>query len=319
MSAAPRRARVRALAKLNLGLKVLNRRPDGYHELRTVFQTISLGDTMELEFAPGRGTGIELSCRPEIPDNLAARAARLAMEAFGIRGRLALRLTKRIPLGGGLGGGSSDAAAVLLALPVLAGKRAGLGTLIELASRLGSDVPFFLLGGTAVAVGRGTELYPLPDPPSSQGLIVIPPVRVSTPEAYRALGRELTEAPGSRTISSFQELVWRLGCRPPQGWSAEPLENDFETVVYARHPRLKSARRKLKKLGARPASLTGSGAALFGLFPSRREAAAAAAAFAGAEVSVFATVSRAGYRRMWWRCLRAHLDRESWPPESRYV
>jgi 4-diphosphocytidyl-2-C-methyl-D-erythritol kinase len=319
MSPAPRRARLRALAKLNLGLKVLNRRPDGYHELRTVFQTISLADAMDVEFTPGRGAGIELISTPEIADNLVARAARLVMDALRIRGSVRLRLVKHIPAGGGLGGGSSDAAAVLLALPVLAGKRAGLATLIEMAARLGSDVPFFLLGGTAVAVGRGTELYPLPDPPVRRGLIVVPPIQVSTPEAYRALGRELTDEPGSRTINSFQAFVWRLGGGVPQGPWEEPPENDFEAVVLDRHPRLKSIRRKLRKLGAGPAMLTGSGAALFGLFRSPREAAGAAASFDAPGASAFTTVSRRRYRAMWWGCLREHLDGKSWPPESRYL
>lgn len=319
MSPAPRRARVRALAKLNLGLKVLNKRPDGYHELRTVFQTISLGDTMDIEFTPGPRAGIELVSRPEIPDNLVARAARLVMDAFRIRGSVRFQLSKRIPAGAGLGGGSSDAAAVLLALPVLAGERADMPTLIDLAGRLGSDVPFFLLGGAAVGVGRGTELYPLPDLHVRQGLIVIPPIHVSTPEAYRALGRKLTAAPGSRTMNSFQAFVWRLGCRVSPGPREEPPENDFETAVFDRHPQLKSIQRKLRKLGARPAMLTGSGAALFGLFPSRSEAAGAAAAFDASGVSAFTTVSRLRYRAMWWRCLRAHLDRKSWPPESRYL
>ena len=318
MSDLPRRARVRALAKLNLGLKVLNKRPDGYHELRTVFQTISLGDTIDIEFTPGRRSDIELASDVDIPDNLVERAARLAMEALRIRGLVRFRLAKRIPTGAGLGGGSSDAAAVLLALPVLAGKRAGLETLIELGGRLGSDVPFFLLGGTAVALGRGTELYPLPDVPARQGLVVMPPVQVSTSEAYRALRRELTPAAGSRTISSFQALVWRLACGAPEGSWEEPLENDFEAVVFDQYPQLKSIKRKLRKLGARPAMLTGSGAVLFGLFRSRSEAARAAAAFPEQDVIPVATVGRARYRAMWWRCLGAHLDRKSWPPEGRY-
>ena len=318
MSGTPRRARVRALAKLNLSLKVLNKRPDGYHELRTVFQTISLADTIDIEFTPGRRSDVELVAEVDIPDNLVERAARLAMEALRIRGRVRFRLAKRIPTGAGLGGGSSDAAAVLLALPVLAGKRADLETLIELGGRLGSDVPFFLLGGTAVALGRGTELYPLPDVPARHGLVVMPPVHVSTPEAYRALRRELTPAAGSRTINSFQALVWRLACGAPEGSWEEPLENDFEAVVFDQYPQLKSIKRKLRKLGARPAMLTGSGAVLFGLFRSRSEAVRAAAAFPEQDAFPVSTVGRARYRAMWWRCLGAHLGRKSWPPEGRY-
>src|SRR2546430_13187486 len=123
MSAGARWARVRALAKINLDLRVLGKRPDGFHELRTIFQTISVADTLEVTFTPGRKTSIELTDPAGIPDNLAVRAVRLSLDAMLATGKVELRLTKRIPMGAGLGGGSSDAAAVLLALPVLAGRR----------------------------------------------------------------------------------------------------------------------------------------------------------------------------------------------------
>ena len=127
-------ARVRALAKINLGLKILDKRPDGFHELRTVFQTISLGDVLDLEFAPARRTVIEAT--PDIPDNLVVRAAQCAFDAMRKTGRLKVRLTKKIPMGAGLGGGSSDAAAILLALPVLAGRRLSVETLLQLGAAL---------------------------------------------------------------------------------------------------------------------------------------------------------------------------------------
>jgi 4-diphosphocytidyl-2-C-methyl-D-erythritol kinase len=160
-----RRARLRALAKINLDLRVLGKRPDGFHELRTIFQTISLADTIDIAFTPGRKTSIEVEDNLGIPDNLAARAARLALDAMRITGRVEMRIAKRIPMGAGLGGGSADAAAVLLALPVLAGRKVKLPELCGLAEQLGSDVPFFLLGGRAVGIGRGSELFPLPDEP----------------------------------------------------------------------------------------------------------------------------------------------------------
>ncbi len=162
-----RSARVEALAKVNLELRVLGRRSDGYHELRTVFQTVSLADTIDIAFTPARRTAISVTSDVEIPGgNIMERAAALALEAMRTAGRVEMRLTKRIPMGAGLGGGSSDAAAVLLALPVLAGKALAPAKRMELAAILGSDVPFFLLGGTAVGLGRGTELYPLPDRPA---------------------------------------------------------------------------------------------------------------------------------------------------------
>ncbi|MBI4875985.1 MAG: 4-(cytidine 5'-diphospho)-2-C-methyl-D-erythritol kinase [Acidobacteria bacterium] len=318
MSVATRRARVTALAKLNLGLKVLHRRSDGFHELRTVFQTISLGDRLEVEFTPGRRAEVELDSAMEIADNLVIRAARLVMEMLKIRGAARFRLVKRIPMGAGLGGGSSDAAAVLVALPVLAGKRPEMEQLLELGARLGSDVPFFLLGGMAVALGRGTELYPLPDAPERSALVVAPPVHVSTAEAYRALRRGLTAAPPARHNNKFQALVWRVGGGVPQERWEEPLENDFESVVFDQYPQLKSIKRKLRRLGARSAMLTGSGAALFGLFRSPADAARAAEAFEGAPAFPVRTVSRARYRAMWWRSLGAHLSRKEWPPVSRY-
>jgi hypothetical protein len=181
----PRRVRVRALAKLNLDLRVLGKRPDGYHELRTIFQTISLADSLEIAFTPGRKTVVELQDSLAIPDNLVTRAAHLAMEAMGAGGCVEIRLTKRIPMGAGLGGGSSDAAAVLLALPVLAGRKLDLAKLSELGQQLGSDVPFFLLGGTAVGIGRGTNSFPSPmDRRSSawwwpRGCMSTPPRRIA--------------------------------------------------------------------------------------------------------------------------------------------
>ena len=184
-----RTATLPAFAKINLSLKVLGRRADGYHELRTVFQSIGLHDTLEFEFTPGRATSIELEDALAIDDNLALRAARLFFESKKVRGRLKMRLAKRIPMGGGLGGGSSDAASVLLALTALTGREATLVELSAMAARLGSDVPFFLMGGAALGLGRGEELYPLPEPKPLPVFVLAPRIHVSTAEAYRALGR----------------------------------------------------------------------------------------------------------------------------------
>jgi len=314
MTTGPRRARVDALAKINLGLKVLHRRPDGYHELRTIYQTISLADTLDAEFTRARCTSIAMAAGPEIPDNLVLRAARLVMDAMRATGQVSFRLCKRIPMGAGLGGGSSDAAAVLLALPALAGKRVPMEVLMRLAGELGSDVPFFLLGGAALGIGRGTEVYPLPDLRRSRGLLVAPAIHVSTAAAYRALGRGLTlDAPGNM-ISSFQSCIWHAGVGVWEGAS-----NDFEEAVFEQHPRLKSIKNKLVRFGAAPAMMTGSGSALYGLFDSSAKLESAIPAFRKQQVFPFVFVSRRSYRKRWWRSLAFHLEEELWPPQSRHA
>jgi 4-diphosphocytidyl-2-C-methyl-D-erythritol kinase len=317
MTGPPRRARVRAPAKINLGLKVLSRRPDGFHELRTVFQTISLGDILDFEFTAGRRTLIEST--PAIPDNLIVRAAEALFDKMRRGGALKVHLTKKVPMGGGLGGGSSDAAAVLLALPVLAGCRLPLESLLEIAAGLGSDVPFFLLGGAAVALGRGTELYPLPDTPPRRLLLVTPDVQVSTPEAYRALRRGLTSAGNINYINRFQAFAWEVGGRQARRGRPPVFENDFESVVFDLYPRLKSIKRELLKMGATSAMLSGSGSALFGLFESRAGMEASRDRL-GRNLAVPArTVSRSQFRSLWWRSLAPHMDGREWPPRSRYA
>jgi 4-diphosphocytidyl-2-C-methyl-D-erythritol kinase len=245
-----RRARLRAFAKLNLDLKVLHKRPDGFHELRTAFQTISLADLLEVEFVPGRRTRVEVESDIEIADNIAQRAATMALEESRAQGKFRIILHKRIPMGAGLGGGSSDAAAVLLSLPILTGRAIPLHRLVEIAAQLGSDVPFFLFGGTALGIGRGSEVYPLPDFPARHALVVSPQVHVSTAEAYRALDRELTSLSASPIINTFLSRAWN----PAGTLSALGpyfCENDFEGVVFKRHPELKSLKSKLQRTGAK--------------------------------------------------------------------
>jgi 4-diphosphocytidyl-2-C-methyl-D-erythritol kinase len=309
---APRRARLRALAKLNLDLRVLGKRPDGYHELRTIFQTISLADSLDIAFTPGRKTVVELADTLAIPDNLAIRSAHAALDAMHTAGRVEMRLTKRIPMGAGLGGGSSDAAAVLLALPVLAGRALDLPKLSELAQQLGSDVGFFLLGGTAVGIGRGTELFPLPDGPAQNALVIAPEVHVSTPQAYRDLSPRLTTESQQNKISSFQSQVW--------GRSVEsPARNDFEEVVFPQHPSLAEIKKRLLREGATVALMTGSGSALFGLFQDRNRISVALQSMGAHKAFPVSFVTRSRYRRMWWRALEEHITGRTWPPQSRYA
>jgi 4-diphosphocytidyl-2-C-methyl-D-erythritol kinase len=309
--------RLRSLAKINLDLRVLNKRPDGYHELRTIFQTISLADTIEVQYQPGR-TRIDIKSNLNIADNLVVRAADSVMKATRRTGRLGFVLQKRIPLGGGLGGGSSNAAAVLLALPLLLGKPLPMEKLMELGAALGSDVPFFLLGGTAVGVGRGTELYPLPDVPPRPALLIVPGIHVSTKETYAQLGRELTNDSPARAINSFQSAAWRI----PDSWPEEGV-NDFERVVFRLHPQLKSIKGKLLKLGARPALMSGSGSSLFGIFPSRqlrdRAAKSFKKEFTESKIYSVTMVSRSRYHALWRRQLATPMDSKVWPPQDRYA
>jgi 4-diphosphocytidyl-2-C-methyl-D-erythritol kinase len=311
------RVRVRSLAKINLDLRVLQKRPDGFHELRTIFQTISLADTIGIEYQRGR-TKIELKSNLNIPGNLILKAADSVMKSMRATGSLRFNLTKRIPLGGGLGGGSSNAAAVLLALPALLGKSVGFEKLLELAAELGSDVPFFLLGGTAAGLGRGTELFPLPDAPSRPGLLIAPGIHSSTPAAYAALHRKVLPEVPTDMINKFQAVAWNISSRTEAAGT-----NDFETVVFRQHPQLESIKGKLLKLGAWRAMMTGSGSALFGLFPSRELRDRAAEwfrkEFSSYQVHPFAMVSRSRYQALWRRQLEVSPGNRTWPPQDRYA
>jgi 4-diphosphocytidyl-2-C-methyl-D-erythritol kinase len=260
--------RVRAYAKINLGLKVVAKRPDGYHEIRTIYQAVSLADRMEISLA--RRRGILLECDdPAIPTdrtNLVHQAAELWKRAQRFRGGIQVRLFKRIPAGSGLGGASSDAAATLLGLERLTGDRLSGPMRFRLAARLGSDVPFFLWGGRCLGTGRGEEVYPLWDLPRRHCLIVFPGFTVSTSAAYREVGRRL-----GLTESRGGPRIWSFGARPHfslESWG--PAENDFEEVVFARWPELARLKRQLIRAGAETASLTGSGSAVFALFDSAR-------------------------------------------------
>jgi 4-diphosphocytidyl-2-C-methyl-D-erythritol kinase len=319
MTCGARTVRLLAFAKINLDLRVLYRRADNYHELRTIFQTISLADRITVAFTPSRKTAIRVKSKVEIPDNLIARAAEACLDAMRLTGRVEFDLDKRIPMGAGLGGGSSDAAAVLLALPVVAGKLLDWSALLQIGEQMGSDVPFFLLGGAAVAVGRGTELYPLPDRPAQAGLVVAPQIHVSTADAYRRLSAALTSESQQNKIVSFQSTAWRDSAGLSGEADAPWGKNDFESVVFSQHPELKSIKQGLLKLGARPAMMSGSGSAVFGLFPEREKLRRATQSLREERVFPITLVSRARYRSEWWKRLRSHTRDKLWPPQSRYA
>jgi 4-diphosphocytidyl-2-C-methyl-D-erythritol kinase len=291
--------RLPAFAKINLCLHVLGRRQDGYHELRTIFQAISLFDTLELSVVPD-SAGVEISMKsndrqlPPGGENLVVRAIQAIVPEIGFRGSVSAYLDKRIPVARGLGGGSSDAAAALIGMLRLTKAKLPLPRLIEIAAGLGADVPFFLFGGRALAVNRGDEIYPLPDAPRRTVVVVSPNgIGVSTREAYQWLSPELTNREKVPTIWRFCALCWSR-----QG----TVSNDFEEPVFGRHPRLKQIRDGLLKRGAADAALAGSGSAVFGVFQNPARARRAARAFPEDSVFVVETLSREKYgRAMRWR------------------
>ncbi len=273
----PVAARLRAHAKINLCLRVLGRRPDGFHDVRTVMQTVSLSDSLRVAVRPGTPS-VELSCNiPALRGraNLAWRAADTLLRRAGARAAVSIRLRKAIPVGAGLGGGSSDAAAVLRAMGALLPRRPAPGLLAEVAAGLGSDVPFFLLGGTALATGRGTRLESLDDLDPVPLVIARPDVEVSTAWAYGALARDRSALPpgtaGGRIVGTGSE-TWTPG--DPCGQSG--LDNDFEAVVFRRFAGIGTLKRRLSAAGARVALMTGSGSAVFGVFNTSQLARAVA-------------------------------------------
>jgi 4-diphosphocytidyl-2-C-methyl-D-erythritol kinase len=311
-----RRATLRSLAKINLDLRVPYKRPDGYHELHTIFHTISLADTIGLAFTPSRTTQITISGNVDIPGNLLVRAADALLEATGKTGAIEFTLRKRIPMGGGLGGGSSNAATVLLALPVLMGAHVEWAQLHELAANLGSDVPFFLYGGCAAGLGRGTELWPLPDFPALPGLLLTPGIHVSTPGAYRALHRILTNGEAARDTEVFRQSLWRILEGGPAGLAF--TRNDFEAAVFAQHPELATLARKLQKSGACLTRMSGSGSTLFALYARVAQRARAQQQLSRLAPKPFQFVHRRQYHSLWRRQLKEHLAHDLWPPRSRY-
>ena len=257
---------LRSYAKINWTLDVLFRREDGYHELRTIYQTISLYDCIGLTITSGE---IEITCNdPRVPcdeTNLAHRAAVMLRQAAGIEAGVRIEIDKRIPVAGGLGGGSSNAAAVLLGLARLWQVEVDQSRIIEIAMALGSDVPFFLVGGTALGIGGGEEVYPI-EQVACDGLVLTNPgFAVSTAAAYSKLSR-LTRQEAVRIIP--------LSLLAAKGIRELPLAagNDLEEVVEAAYPEIAEVKRRLLSLGARGALMSGSGATVFGVFDNLQTA-----------------------------------------------
>jgi len=393
-----------SFAKINFGLRIGCLREDGFHELRTVYQTIALHDTISVSVAGG--TGIEIRCNdPRVPTdatNTCFRIVERAMQALGVRGRVMIKMEKRLPVQGGLGGASGNAIAALLALERTLRKKFPATERLRIAAEVGSDIPLFLIGGTVLGVGRGEEVYPLPDLPPTACVIALSDLAISTPKAFAdwdgtcgagALAREKSEfdsasvsgnekavvlrKPGttprssatgkgahssraetcerdlalapeaaelisartgvdarpytaggkltptahsdrmlefSREISAWlnaAQIGRRSGVSARGGGRAEnPLldlvrtgiENDFERVVFPKYPELLEVKRVLEKAGARYASLSGSGSAIYGLFDSQQKAASAAKKLIrqGMRALVTSTLTR----RQYWKRLQ---------------
>jgi 4-diphosphocytidyl-2-C-methyl-D-erythritol kinase len=259
--------RIRSFAKINLTLSVLGRRADGYHEIRTLFQSIDLCDELEIRHSDR----LEISCAelPGLPqeENLIWKAAVSLAEKTGCRLGASINVRKNIPVGAGLGGGSSNAAATLLGLCRFWGVKVPENDLFSLGAKLGSDVPFFLSGGTALGTGRGEKIEPLPDGPASWLVVIFPGIHVSTAEAYRSLNLGLTSSSEVHTIHRFYGQV-RL----------TEIFNDFEASILPAYPPILEAKRFLQERGAVATLLSGSGSSVFGFFSNEESAFAVARA-----------------------------------------
>jgi 4-diphosphocytidyl-2-C-methyl-D-erythritol kinase len=292
-----RSAIVRAYAKINLDLRVLGTRPDGFHELRTVFQSVSLHDTVAC--SPREGPFAIECTTPGIPldrSNLIWRAADSLWRALRRDGPVhgvVIRLGKRIPLQAGLGGGSADAAATLVGLARTWGIDVRPAQLTDVAASLGADIPFFLTGGTALGLGRGDEVYPLADLPRHWIVLLIPGFGVSTGEAYGWYDAERDLARGP---------IVREPQHVPGPWPSRSAQmiNDLEAPIARHHPEIEQMKAALRRAGALAAAMSGSGSAVFGLFQKRRDATAAVNRLAGSGWQVLLTESlgRGEYARL---------------------
>ncbi len=328
---------VRSFAKINLGLYIGAPRADGFHDLRTVYQTIALHDVIRVGVS--RGKGIEIVCKcddPRVPldsSNTCYRIAALVMKELGASGKVTIEIEKRLPVQGGMGAASSNAVATMFALERALGlhsRSAGAGRRSQLrlytdaqrlriAAQVGSDLPLFVIGGTVLGVGRGEEVYPLPDLPSIPMVIVTPEIGVSTPRAFADWDALVQK--DELTHSSSSDRLFEVGCAL-SAWLAESsrntgapakvgsragsllsdlvrtgIENDFERVVFPQSPELRDIKRALERAGAGYASLSGSGSTLYGLFRSAAEAVAAAGRLRkqGLKAVATRTLTRRGY------------------------
>jgi 4-diphosphocytidyl-2-C-methyl-D-erythritol kinase len=279
---------LQAFAKINLDLRVMGRREDGYHDVRTILQTIDWADEIEIEPAD-RFEFIEHGIETG-QDNLVVRTVRAFEELAGETVRARIELFKHIPSGAGLGGGSADAAVTMLGLQRLHNKKIAEADLLRALGELGSDIPFFIYGGRALGTGRGSEITLMEDEADYALVVVVPGISIATRDAYSWL----TGMDKSNTINRF------CGQQVSGSAEAEP-GNDFESVVFPRHPLLSEIKSELLGAGARRAALSGTGSAIFGIFGSAEEAARAVPCVASlGEARLTQPLSRPEYLRRIW-------------------
>jgi 4-diphosphocytidyl-2-C-methyl-D-erythritol kinase len=316
---------VRSFAKINIGLRIGPARPDGFHQLYTVYQTIALHDVIKVDLQ--KGVGIEIRCKdPKVPadeTNTCYRVADRVLRSMKQRSKIIITIEKQLPVQGGLGAASSNAVATLFALERLLKAEFDAEERLRIASEVGSDLPLFLIGGTVLGLGRGEQVLPLADQSTTPCVVLLPGVGVSTAEAFGnwdelmeedgVRDRGLTSAASSDKMEEFSRSVY-VWLRPATGVPAEKgggraetplldlvragIENDFERVVFPKHPELRDLKRALEREGARYSSLSGSGSALYGLFESEEQAQRAAQQISekkGVNAIATRTLTRAEY------------------------
>jgi 4-diphosphocytidyl-2-C-methyl-D-erythritol kinase len=302
---------VQSFAKINIGLYIgpPEMRSDGFHELRTVYQTIALHDTVKVEIKRNM-TGVEIKCK---------------VKTFKLRGRVVITIDKQLPIQGGLGAASGNALATMIGIEREVKKRLDALDRLRICAEVGSDVPLFLLGGTVLGLGRGEQVYPLPELPELDVVIATPDVGVSTPKAFAAwdglfTGPKMTKSGQSDTLNKFSNHIYewldKYCCSPESGVSAkggnraEPLlldlvrtgiENDFERVVFPQFPELRDIKQAMEHAGAKYASLSGSGSTVYGLFVSQAAAMKAVATLEAKGIPAVAT--RTLTRQQYWQGL----------------
>ncbi|HET7185800.1 MAG TPA: 4-(cytidine 5'-diphospho)-2-C-methyl-D-erythritol kinase [Terriglobales bacterium] len=316
---------VRAYAKINVGLYIGTARADGFHQLSTIYRTIDMHDVVRV--TASAGTGIEIRCKnPQVPQdesNTCWRVAERVLRALKQRRRVVIQIEKNLPVQGGLGAGSSNAVATMLALERELGKPLPAEDKLSIAVETGSDVPLFLIGGAVLGLGHGEQVFPLAEPPLMHLVVATPNVGISTPKAFADWDSltanertALTPAASASRIDVFSRsmFAWLAGSlsgvpvkdrdraeTPLLDLVRAGIENDFERVVFPQYPELREVKRVLEREGARYASLSGSGSALYGIFDTAEAAEKAAGALKTQGIEARATNSLS--REQYWKNL----------------